>query len=170
MKGKIISYTVIFFILVLLFSQISQIFEKTELKNISYKKGEIYNFIISGIDTDSYILRGDKLIQDDGKFIIASFNLEYLKNGENIFIRSDKGIYNTAKDILDLEGNVRIVSQNLSIETEILKILVKERRAFNTKPVKMYSSNMETFGSNIFINLKKEMLKLENVKTVYRGS
>ena len=170
MKGKIISYTAIFFVLVLLFSKISQIFEKAELKNINYRKGEIYNFIISGIDTDRYILKGKKLIQDDGKFIIDSFNLQYLKNGENIFIRSDKGIYNTAKDILDLKGNVKVVSQNLSIETDLLKILVKERRAFNTKPVKMYSNNMETYGNNIFINLKEEMLKLENVKTVYRGS
>ena len=170
MKGKIISYTVIFFILVMLFSQISQMFEKAELKSISYRKGEIYNFVISGIDSDRYVLKGEKLIQDDGKFIIDSFNLEYKKDGENIFIRSDRGIYNTAKDILDLEKNVRIVSENLTIETDILKILVKERRAFNTKPVKMYSGNMETLGSNIFINLKEEMLKLENVKTVYRGS
>ena len=170
MKSKIISYTVIFFVLVLLFSQISQMFEKAELKNISYKKGEIYNFILSGINSDRYILRGEKLIQDEGKFIINSFNLEYMRDRENIFIRSDKGIYNTAKDILDLEGNVKIVSENLSIETDILKILVKERRAFNTKPVKMYSGNMETFGRNIFIDLKEEMLKLENVKTVYRGS
>jgi len=161
-KGKIISYSVIFFVLVLLFSQISQIFEKT--------KGEIFNFTLSGTNSDRYILSGKKLIQENGKFVIDQFNLQYIKNGENVFIRSEKGVYHTDKDILDLEGDVRIVSQNLSIETDILKILVKERRAFNTKPVKMYSGDMETFGSNIFINLKEEMLKLENVKTIYRGS
>ena len=170
MKGKIISYTIIFFVLVLVFNQISQMFEKEKLKNIKYKKGEIENFIISGVNSDRYILKGKKLIQEDGRFLISTFNLEYMKNGENIFIHSNEGIYNTGRDILDLIGNVKVVSQNLTLETDILKILVKERRAFNTKPVKMYSGEMETFGSNIFINLKDEMLKLENVKTIYRGS
>ncbi|WP_456465462.1 LPS export ABC transporter periplasmic protein LptC [Persephonella sp.] len=170
MRSKIISYTVVFFILVMVFSQVSQIFEKTKLKNVNYKKGEIYNFTLSGVNSDRYILKGKSIIQEGENFIINSFNLEYIKNGENIFIHSDKGIYDEGKDILNLEGNVRIVSENLSIETELLKILVKERRAFNTKPVKMYSGSMETLGNNIFINLREEMLKLENVRTIYRGS
>ncbi|WP_457625765.1 LPS export ABC transporter periplasmic protein LptC [Persephonella sp.] len=170
MRSKILSYTLIFFLIVLLFSQISQIYEKSYIKNVEYEGGEIEDFILTGINSDKYVMSGKKIKEKNNRFLIDGFNLSYIKGNENIFIKAKKGIYRTDKDILDLEGDVKIISENLSIDTEVLKIFVKERRAFNTEPVKLYSENMETYGNNIFINLKTELLKLENVKTVYRGT
>ncbi|SNZ02129.1 LPS export ABC transporter protein LptC [Persephonella hydrogeniphila] len=169
MRSKILSYTLVFFLLILLFSQISQIYEKSYIKNVEYESGEIEDFILTGINTDKYVMSGKRIREQNNKFLIDGFNLSYIKGDENVFIKAKKGIYRTDKDILDLIGDVKIISKDLSIDTQVLKIFVKERRAFNTEPVKLYSQNMETYGNNIFINLKTELLKLENVKTVYRG-
>jgi len=168
-KSKILAYTAVFFLVVLLFTQISQFFEKLELKSLDYKKGEIENFILTGVNNDRYFLRGKKLVDTAGKYTIQDFNLEYFKNGEKLFMYSDRGIYKKDRDILDLEQNVKIITHNLILKTQILKILVKERRAFNSNPVILYTGYMETKGDNIFIDFVDEKLKLENVITVYRG-
>ncbi|WP_456383414.1 LPS export ABC transporter periplasmic protein LptC [Persephonella sp.] len=169
MKSKILAYAAVFFLLVLLFNQISQFFEKVELKSLDYKKGEIDNFVLTGINNDRYMLKGKKLIDTAGGYIIQDFNLEYFKDGERLFIYSDKGVYRKDKDILDLEQNVKIVTHDLTMETQFLRMLVKERRAFNSNPVILYTEYMKTEGDNIFIDLVRERLKLENVTTIYRG-
>jgi len=169
-KSKILSYAGIFFLLVLLFNQVSQFFERVELKPLKYTKGEIDKFIVIGINSDRYSLKGDRLIDTEGSYLIRSFNLEYLKDGEKIYVRSEEGIYKKNKDILDLKRNVKIVSGEFVLETDSLRMLVKERRAFNSSRVKLYSDRMETFGDNLFMDIPEQSLKLENVRTVFRGN
>lgn len=170
MKSKIFLYIGIFLILSLLFEQLNKIFETERLQNISYTNGEIYKFTLVGVNEDRYILTGDKMTELQEKVIIDGFNLNYQKNKENILIKSKQGIYHKKNKILDLFYDVQIISKDLKLKTEKLKFLTKERRAYNTEKVKLFSKNMQTDGENVFIDLVNERLKLENVKSVFWGS
>ncbi|WP_457643147.1 LPS export ABC transporter periplasmic protein LptC [Persephonella sp.] len=169
MKTKVLTYAVIFFLLVFLFYHVSHMFETVEISSLDYQKGEITDFILTGVNSDRYVLKGKKILDTGSGYSIEDFNLIYLKNDEKTVVSSKQGVYVKEKDILDLIGDVKIVSGELTMETQFLRILVKERRAFNTNKVKMYTEYMETRGDNIFINLKENRLKLEDVTTVYRG-
>ncbi|NPA57890.1 MAG: LPS export ABC transporter periplasmic protein LptC [Aquificae bacterium] len=169
MKSKVLFYTAVFFLLAVLFNQISRIFEGVELKSLRYTQGEIEKFVLAGINGDRYVLRGKRLVDRGDGYFIERFDLEYLKGDEKLYIRSKEGLYRKEEDILDLKDNVKIITKKLILETEYLRMLVKEKRAFNSTSVKLYSGKMETVGENIFIDVAEESLKLENVKTVYKG-
>ena len=170
MKNKILLYTAVFFVISILFSQITQIFTDVKISSLKPVQGKIENFTLVGINSDKYILTGKSMIELQNKILIDDFNLKYTKNNEIIFIISDKATYHKKKNFLDLFQNVKITTGEMKLYTDKLRILVNERRAYNTTKVKLISDNMETFGENIFINLKQEDMKLENVKTIYRGS
>lgn len=170
MKNKILLYTAILFVILILFSQITQIFTGIEISKLKPVQGKIENFILVGVNSDRYILTGKSMLELQNRILIDDFNLKYKKNNEDIIINSDKATYHKRKKFLDLFQNVKITTGQMKLYTDKLRILVNERRAYNTTKVRLESDNMETFGENIFINLKKEDMKLENVKTIYRGS
>ncbi len=153
-----------------IFSQITELFKKEKLKNLRYKSGVIEDFTLIGINKDHYILKGRKIIEKEKEFVIDGFYLIYKTSNEDIQIMAEKGIYKKNKDTLDLFHNVRIFTQNLKLYTSFLTVLVNERRAFNSDLVTIKGKEMYTEGKNLFINLKEETLKLEDVKTVFRGS
>nr|WP_242462856.1 LPS export ABC transporter periplasmic protein LptC [Persephonella atlantica] len=114
-------------------------------------------------------MKGKKIVEKKAEFIIDGFDLVYKTPEEDVYIKADRGIYNKKKDTLDLFRNVRILTKDMKLKTEFLTILVNERRAFNSSPVEITGKEMFTEGRNIFIKLKDETLKLEDVKTVFRG-
>ncbi|MBK3331455.1 LPS export ABC transporter periplasmic protein LptC [Persephonella atlantica] len=169
MKSKIIFYVLTFFLVSLIFSKITELFEKEKLKNLRYQSGVIQDFTLIGVNSDRYILKGKKIVEKKAEFIIDGFDLVYKTPEEDVYIKADRGIYNKKKDTLDLFRNVRILTKDMKLKTEFLTILVNERRAFNSSPVEITGKEMFTEGRNIFIKLKDETLKLEDVKTVFRG-
>ncbi len=169
MKNKVIFYLLAFFLASLLFSQITGLFEKEKLKNLEYQSGIIEDFTLIGVNNDRYLLKGKKIIERKTGFIIDGFDLIYKTPEENIYIKADRGIYNKQKDTLELVHNVRIFTEEMKLRTDFLTILVSERRAFNSSLVEVTGREMFTEGRNIFINLKRNTLKLEDVKTIFRG-
>ncbi|WP_297455091.1 LPS export ABC transporter periplasmic protein LptC [Persephonella sp.] len=170
MKNKILLYVAVFFLILILFSQITQIFTGIEISKLKPVQGKIENFTLVGVNSDRYILKGKSMLELQNRILIDNFNLKYIKNNETIFINSEQATYHKRKNFLDLFKNVKITTGKMKLYTDKLRILVNERRAYNTTKVKLVSDNMETLGENIFINLKQENMKLENVKTIYRGS
>ncbi|MDQ7055018.1 MAG: LPS export ABC transporter periplasmic protein LptC [Persephonella sp.] len=169
MRTKLLFYTLAFFLISLIFSQITELFEKEKLKKLRYQSGVIQDFTLIGVNSDRYILKGKKIVEKKTGFIIDGFDLIYKTPEEDIYIKSDRGIYDKKRDTLDLIHNVRIFTKDMKLKTEFLTILVNERRAFNSSPVEITGKEMFTEGRNIFMNLKKETLKLEDVRTVFRG-
>jgi len=168
-KGKILLYTGVFFLASLLLGKITNLFEMERLKSIQAKGEKIKQFTLIGIGDGKYRLKGDTLYTKGKDYYIDKFNLEYTKGREKIKVLSNKGVYNSEDETLNLQGDVQVILQNLKMETDNLKVLVKEKRAFNTTDTKITSKQMLTTGRNVFIDFKKNRLKLEDVKTVYRG-
>ena len=169
MKNKILFYPLLFFVASLILSQITDLFEKERLKELRYQEGIIKDFTLIGINNDRYILKGKKMLEKEKELIIDNFNLTYKTPQEDIHVLAEKGIYYKNKDTLNLIDNVKISTHNLKLQTSFLTILVNERRAFNSDFTTITSKDMLTQGKNVFINLKEETIKLEEVKTVFRG-
>ncbi len=154
-----------------LLSEFTKILEKKQIAGLSYKESVIKDFVMAGVGEDNFTLKGKKII-DKGKTVyIDSIDFSYRLASSKINITSKKAVFFLEKKLIKLKENLFIQLNNLLIQTDSLDILLKKKVAVNKDKVIIKSGdNMITKGKNLFIDINKNLLKLQDVKTVIRGS
>jgi len=122
-------------------SELTKVFQKKQVVGLIYKESTIKNFIMAGVGEDRFLLKGKEII--DKKSIIKMYDIEfeYKREAAPIFLKSKY-------------ANIYIDNKLVELKDKLLIII----------------GNVNTTGKNLYIDIEKNILKLENVKTVIRGS
>jgi lipopolysaccharide assembly outer membrane protein LptD (OstA) len=167
-KKKAIIYTVIFSSAAFILNFINTKLEKSQLKNLTYQQAQIYDFTLISKNSEKMIIKGD-LLTDKIKYLEGkNVKAKIIKNKDVVDIKAEKAIFDK-KNTLLLEDNVEISKKDLKILTPQLTFNTQESIAYNNTDNTILSTKMKTTGKDIFIDLKKEILKLKDVKTQIYG-
>lgn len=150
-----------------IFYFVSTKLEESKLKNITYKNSTIYNFTYVKKNSQKIIVKGEKLIDNQKNVLIQNMKAYINDKNKNIKISSEKAIYDK-KDLLNLENNVNITTNDMVLNTDYLTVNFNKDIAYNFTDNKIFSKNMTISGKNLFFDIKKDLLKLEKVKTIIK--
>ena len=150
--NKIILLSLFFGFVVLLY--IFQVFDnldsiETELENYNTKTSnkniEISNpiFKSKGLDTNSYIIKAKRGIQNEGSVELHDISAEFEGDNDKIFyINADIGYYNHQNETIELNENVIIIDElNNKTSTKNAFIEITTKKITLTKEVESISSN-----------------------------
>ncbi len=172
---KNIKYPIFIFIAFLstayILSEITKVFQKKQVVGLTYKESTIKDFIMAGVGEENFYLKGTELI--DKKSVVQAFNIEfeYRKTKTPIFLKSKYANILLDKKIVQLRDDLFIRIGAISIMTPTLNIYLDKKIAKNNENVVLKSNQkIYTTGKNLYIDINTNTLKLENVKTVIRGS
>ncbi len=152
-------------------SELTKVFQKKQVVGLVYKESTIRDFIMTGVGEERFLLKGKEII--DKKSIIKMLNIEfeYRREASPIFLRSKYANVYVDEKIVELKDELLIKIGNVSIETPSLNIFLDKKVATNREKVTVKSDErVFTTGKNLYIDIENNILKLENVKTVIRGS
>ncbi|RMA96077.1 LPS export ABC transporter periplasmic protein LptC [Hydrogenothermus marinus] len=164
---KIFIYMIFFLSSSVIFYFVSTKLEESKLKNITYKNSTIYNFTYVKKNSQKIIVKGEKLIDNQKNVLIQNMKAYINDKNKNIKISSEKAIYDK-KDLLNLENNVNITTNDMVLNTDYLTVNFNKDIAYNFTDNKIFSKNMTISGKNLFFDIKKDLLKLEKVKTIIK--
>ncbi|WP_457622623.1 LPS export ABC transporter periplasmic protein LptC [Persephonella sp.] len=169
MKKNIVSLSIIFLTAVFILNEINRYILEEKLSNIKYSDAQIDNFLLIGKNSDSFLLRGERLTERKDRILIDIFDLDYLRGEEKFKIQAEKGIYFKNRNFLKLIKNVKIETEEFILKTPHLNIYTDKRIAENNHNVILLSDKMITRGKGVFIDLKNEKMIIKNARTVFRG-
>ncbi len=167
---KVFFILTVIFVGSFLFKEIQDRYTKSKISSLNFGKSEIKDFLVVGKGRNRFIVRGLKLIDEGSQMYIDQFLLSYIKEGDVMNITSKKAIYSKKKNNLLLAGNVSFISKDINIETPVVSIDLKKKIAENDNDVMIKIKDFTTYGKNLFIDLKNDILQLEKVKSIVRGS
>ncbi len=154
-----------------LLSEITKILQKKQIAGLIYKESIIKDFVMAGIGEENFLLKG-KYIIDKGKTVeMEQIDFTYKLPASKIKISSKYAVVFLEKKLVKLRENLFIQLDNLTIETDSLDIFLRKKLATNKDKVIIKTDDtMITKGKNLIIDINKNMLKLQSVKTIIRGS
>ncbi len=170
LSKKIFPILLIVFIGSFLFKEIQDRYTRSKILSLNFGKSEIQDFLVVGKGKNRFIVRGLKLIDEGSQMYIDKFLLSYIKEGDAMNIKSEKAIFSKENNTLLLDGNVNFLSKDLIIETPVVKIDLLKKVAENDNDVLIKIKTFTTYGKNLFVDLKNDILQLEKVKSIIRGS
>ncbi len=172
---KNVKYSIALFIAFIstayILSELTKVFQKKQVVGLIYKESTIKNFIMAGVGEERFLLKGKEII--DKKNIIKMYDIEfeYKRETAPIFLKSKYANIYIDNKLVELKDELLITIGNVSIFTPSLNIFLDKKIATNTEEVTVKSDEkVYTTGKNLYIDIEKNILKLENVKTVIRGS
>ena len=95
--------------------------------------------------------------------------IHYLKDGKST-LTGRKASYYREEGILDVEGDVKVVSSNgYTLLTEFLRYSLTDKKASTSRPVTIHSERMDVEGVGLEADLSASRLKvLKEVRTVLK--
>ena len=167
MKTKILTLAIIFIGAVFLFNLLEEIILKSKISAIKYSYQEITDFVIIGKTDTDYYLKGKILKEFKDKVDIEPFNLTYFKENKPVFINSKKGIYFKNENFLKLLKDVSIKTKSIKMLTESLFIYTEKNIAETKDKVLIVGNRMKTYGKGAFIDMNRDEIKVNKVKTIF---
>ncbi len=163
---KVFLFTVIFFLGAFLFGIIIKKIEFGKIKSITFEGSKIQDFVLVNKNSNKTYFVGEKAIETEKYFIISNLSGYIEKSNRKTYISSEKANLNKKENLAKLYKNVKITMNSTNLLTTELTINLKKQIAYGNDLCKITTGKSLTTGKNIFINLKREILKLENVKTI----
>ncbi len=167
---KIFLFLSVAFIGGIVFNEIQDRYYESKFALLRFGKSKIEDFLIVGKNKDRFIIRGTVLTDEGPKIDIQNFVLSYIKStGDILNINSKKASFFKKTEILTLQDDVDFISKSFIIKTQKVDILLKEKIAKNQEEVLIKSNSFTTRGENLLIDLSKEEIHLQKVKSIIRG-
>lgn len=134
--------------------------------------------MITGFDKDNqpYRLTSQSVLQDkqndDLSHLKVLTGLLRKKDGKNLQMNALRGLYNKESKILDLEGKIKIVSQDEYVAyLEKARVTLNEKRLYATVPVKVIFDRGTIRANGVDItNNGERVLFFNGVKTRFNAS
>lgn len=154
----------------LIFKEVSDYLDKQKLlENLKYTSNTIENFYLVSKSDYTYTLKGYKLLEKRNKFYIENPDVNYFGEKGSFNIKSKKGLYDVKEKMITFYSGVNFKSKDIWMETEYIFIDTEKKIAYNDISTTIFSENMTTKGRNLFLDIDKEILKLDKVNSQFRG-
>ena len=172
----IISLLIFFSVLILIFIfLISRNSKELEIEISKFERSSSVNIVeisnpifkSKGLNTDTYIIKADKGIQNGDNIELNKIRAEFeVKNGKILYVYADKGDYSQLNETIKLSKNVQIIDElNNKTSTKKALIDIKMKKITLSEEVISISANSSVKSdTSVIDDLNKTITYSGNVK------
>lgn len=167
---NIFVYLAVFSLLGLVVNQVISFMEEREISPLAYRTSKIENFLLHSVGRESYIMKGDSMVDYGKRIHITSPTITVDEGSGKTEIKSKEAFYFPVKEMVFFIGDVVVNSGSTTLNTQKLVILMGESLAYNDTDNRIFSKGVKIDGKNLFFDMKKKNILLDRVKTEVYGS
>jgi len=106
---------------------------------------------------------------------IAIFNdlsaIYFLKGGEKVYLKADKGILHTESNDIEITGNVVVKNNNYQLKTEVLHYDHERKKIYSETPVRIFDGISSLVAESMTLDLNTNNLVFDGkVRGIFTGN